>query len=58
VFLDTVAIGYQVVTITTHPGSETGWCLIHQNQRHGVTVGVTNTTAGTTIGDLAQNLVI
>jgi len=58
VFLDTVAIGYQVVTINNTPGVG-DWLVFDFIKTNGteVTVGVTNTTAGTTIGDLAQNLV-
>ena len=58
VFLDTVATGYQVVTIYNTP--QVGdWLVFDFIKTNGteVTVGVTNTTAGATIGDLAQNLV-
>ncbi len=57
-FLDTVATGYQVVTINNAPnvGDWLQYTFIKTNGTM-VTLGVTNTTSGTTIGTLAQNLV-
>jgi uncharacterized protein (TIGR03790 family) len=57
VFLDTVATGYQMVTIDNTPivGDWLQFTFIKTNGDM-VTLGVTNTTAGTTIGTLAQNL--
>jgi uncharacterized protein (TIGR03790 family) len=58
VFLDTVATGYQVVTISNAPilGDWLQFTFIKTNGNM-VTLGVTNTTTGTTVGTLAQNLV-
>ena len=58
VFLDTVATGYQVVTISNTPivGDWLQFTFIKTNGDM-VTLGVTNTTPGTTVGMLAQNLV-
>jgi len=57
-FLDTVATGYQMVTINNAPvvGDWLQFTFIKTNGTT-VTLGVTNTTTGTTIGTLAQNLV-
>jgi uncharacterized protein (TIGR03790 family) len=57
-FLDTVATGYQMVTINNAP-SVGDWLQYTFTKTNGttVTLGMTNTTAGTTIGTLAQNLV-
>ncbi len=57
VFLDTVATGYQVVTIFNTP-IVGDWLQVTFIKTNGVTVtlGVTNATSGTTIGTLAQNL--
>ena len=58
VFLDTVAVGYQVVTITNQPllGD---WVQLTVIKTNGdiVTIGVTNNTPASAIGTLAQNLV-
>ena len=57
-FLDTRATGYQVVTISSEP--EVGdWLEVTVMKTNGtsITLGVTNTAAGTTIATLAQNLV-
>jgi len=58
VFLDTVATGYQMVTIVNTPiiGD---WLQFTFQKTNGdmVMLAVTNTTPGTTIGTLAQNLV-
>jgi len=57
-FLDTVATGYQVVSVTNEP--EVGdWLEVTVMKTNGmvVTLGVTNTTAGTTIATLALDLV-
>jgi uncharacterized protein (TIGR03790 family) len=58
VFLDTVATGYQMVTIDNTPiiGDWLQFTFIKTNGNM-VTLGVTNTTTGTTVGTLAQNLV-
>ncbi|HEX9046032.1 MAG TPA: hypothetical protein VF988_03315, partial [Verrucomicrobiae bacterium] len=56
-FLDTAATGYQVLTFLNAP--QVGdWIQLTLIKTNGaiVTLGVTNTTAGTTIGTLAQNL--
>ena len=57
-FLDTVATGYQVVTIVNTPivGDWLQFTFMKTNGNV-VTLAVTNTTPGTTIGALAQNLV-
>ena len=57
-FLDTIATGYQVVTISNAPviGDWLRFTFIKTNGNM-VTLGVTNTTPGATIGTLAQNLV-
>ena len=57
-FLDTVATGYEVVTIYNSPivGDWLQFTFIKTNGAS-VTLGVTNTTGNITIGDLAQNLV-
>lgn len=57
-FLDTVATGYQVVTLYNTP--TTGdWLQVTFTKTNGatVTLAVTNTVSGTTIGTMAQNLV-
>lgn len=56
-FLDTVATGFQVVTIWTAPGAG-DWLQLTCTKTNGdtVTIATTNTT-GSTIGTLAQNLV-
>ena len=58
VFLDTVATGYEVVKIVNTPiiGD---WLQFTFQKTNGtmITLAVTNTTSGTTIGMLAQNLV-
>ena len=58
VFLDTVAKGYQVVTITNQPliGD---WLQLTVIKTNGdiITIGVTNNIPGASIGTLAQNLV-
>jgi uncharacterized protein (TIGR03790 family) len=58
VFLDTVATGFQVVTITNAP-LVGDWIQASFIKTNGTTLmlAVTNTVAGTTIGTLAQNLV-
>ena len=57
-FLDTVATGYQFVTASNTPiiGD---WLQITITKTNGtnVTLAVTNTTSGTTVGTMAQNLV-
>ncbi|MGA2854483.1 MAG: TIGR03790 family protein [Verrucomicrobiota bacterium] len=57
VFLDTVATGYQVVTIYNTPiiGDWLQFTFFKTNGNM-VTLGVTNTTTGTTVRTLAQNL--
>ena len=57
-FLDTVATGYQFVTVNNPPivGDWLQYTLIKTNGAV-VTLGVTNLTAGTSVGTLAQNLV-
>jgi uncharacterized protein (TIGR03790 family) len=57
VFLDSVATGYQVVTIWNAPivGDWLQFTFTKTNA-NAVTLGVTNTTSGTTIGTMAQNL--
>ena len=57
-FLDTVATGYQNVTIYNSPivGDWLQYTFIKTNGVT-VTIAVTNTTSGTTIGTMAQNLV-
>jgi uncharacterized protein (TIGR03790 family) len=57
-FLDTAATGYQVVTINNAP-IISDWLQFTFIKTNGVTItlGVTNTTMGTTIGTLVQNLV-
>ena len=56
-FLDTVATGYQMVTIYNTPivGDWLQFTFVKTNGDE-VTLGVTNTTPGTTIGTMAQNL--
>ena len=56
-FLDTVATGYQVVTISNTPvvGDWLRFTFVKTNGDV-ITLGVTNTTSGTTVGTLAQNL--
>jgi uncharacterized protein (TIGR03790 family) len=58
VFLDTVATGYQYVTVNNAPivGDWLQYTFVKTNGVV-VTLGVTNTTAGTTVGGLAQSLV-
>ncbi len=58
VFLDTVATGYQVVTIVNQPliGDWLQFTVIKTNSDT-ITIGVTNSTPGSTIGMLAQSLV-
>ncbi|MGA9780047.1 MAG: TIGR03790 family protein [Verrucomicrobiia bacterium] len=58
VFLDTVATGYQEVAIVNTP-TNGDWLQFTFQKTNGdvVTIGVTNTTSGITIGTLAQNLV-
>jgi uncharacterized protein (TIGR03790 family) len=57
-FLDTVATGYQYVTMQNTPNIG-DWVAVTFMKTNGATVSlaVTNTVAGTTIGALAQNLV-
>jgi hypothetical protein len=57
-FLDTVATGYQFVTINNAPivGDWLQFTFIKTNGDE-VTLGVTNATPGTTLGTLTQNLV-
>jgi uncharacterized protein (TIGR03790 family) len=57
-FIDTIATGYQVVTLTNAPlvGDWIQASFIKTNGTT-VTLAVTNTMVGTTIGTLAQNLV-
>lgn len=57
-FLDTVATGYQYVTVNNQPvvGDWLQYTFIKTNGT-AVSLGVTNTVAGTTVGQLAQNLV-
>ena len=57
-FLDTIATGYQLVTIA-NPPIVGDWLQITFMKTNGdtLTLGVTNTTPGTTVGTLAQNLV-
>jgi hypothetical protein len=57
-FLDTVATGYQVVTINNAP-IVGDWLQFTVMKTNGtvVTLAVTNTTPGTTVGTMAQNLV-
>ncbi len=57
-FLDTVATGYQVVTVSNAPivGDWLQFTVLKTNGDI-VTLAVTNTTPGATIGALAQNLV-
>jgi uncharacterized protein (TIGR03790 family) len=57
VFLDTVATGYQVVTISNRPviGDWLQFTFIKTNGNV-ITLGVTNTTPGAMVGTLAQNL--
>ena len=57
-FLDTVATGYELVTIYTMPvvGDWLNFTVIKTNGDM-VTLAVTNNTPGATIGDLARNLV-
>ena len=56
-FLDTVATGYQVVTISNAPiiGDWLQFTFIKTNGEV-ITLGVTNATPGATVGTLAQNL--
>jgi len=56
-FLDTVAIGYQVVTVFNAPAVG-DWIQVSIMKTNGtiITLGVTNSVPGTTIGTLAQNL--
>jgi len=58
VFLDTVATGYQVVTIYNSPiiGDWMQFTFIKTNGNI-ITLGVTNTVMGTTVGEMAQQLV-
>ena len=58
VFLDTIATGYQFVTINNTPAIG-DWLQITFIKTNGfeVSLAVTNTTSGATIGGLAQNLV-
>lgn len=58
VFLDTVATGYQVVTIVNAP-IVGDWMQLSVMKTNGdvITLAVTNTTPGTTVGTMAQNLV-
>ena len=58
VFLDTVAKGYEEVAIVNTP-TNGDWLQFTFQKTNGdvVTIGVTNTTSGITIGTLAQNLV-
>jgi uncharacterized protein (TIGR03790 family) len=58
VFLDTVATGYQVVTIDNAPmvGDWLQYTFIKTNGNV-ITLGVTNTVMGTTIGQMAQAMV-
>lgn len=57
VFLDTVATGYQFVTVNNAPivGDWLQYTFIKTNGTI-VTLGVTNLTAGATVGTMAQNL--
>lgn len=57
VFLDTIATGYQVVTIYNAP-MVGDWIQLTVMKTNGdeVTLAVTNNTPGSTIGTLAQNL--
>ena len=56
-FLDTIATGYQVVTISNTPvvGDWLQFTFVKTNGNV-ISLGVTNTTAGTTVGTMAQNL--
>jgi hypothetical protein len=56
-FLDTIATGYQVVTISNAPivGDWLQFTFIKTNGTV-ITLGVTNTAPGATVGTLAQNL--
>ncbi len=58
IFLDSVAYGYQYVTVSNTPiiGD---WLQITFTKTNGttVTLTITNTTSGTTVGTMAQNLV-
>jgi len=58
VFLDTIATGYQYVTVNNSPviGDWLQYTFIKTNGTV-VTLGVTNSAAGTTVGTLAQSLV-
>ena len=55
-FLDTVATGYQVVTISDAPIIAVAAVNLVKTNGDVITLGVTNTTSGTTVGTLAQNL--
>jgi len=57
-FLDTIATGYHGLLIENTPNTN-DWLQLTIVKTNGVTVtlGVTNTTAGTTIGAMAQSLV-
>ena len=58
-FLDTVATGYQYVTVSANTAPLVGdWlqCTLIKTNTTIVTVGVTNTTAGTSLNTLVQNL--
>jgi len=57
-FLDSTATGYQVVTISNSPGVG-GWVQVTFIKTNGtmVTLGVTNTVSGATVGTLARKLV-
>jgi len=57
-FLDTVATGYQYVTVSNTP-LVGDWLQFTFTKTNGamVTLAVTNTTTGTTVGTMAQNLV-
>ncbi|HEX5399353.1 MAG TPA: TIGR03790 family protein [Verrucomicrobiae bacterium] len=56
-FLDTIATGYEVVTISNTPiiGDWLQFTFVKTNGDV-IVLGVTNTTSGTTVGTLAQNL--
>jgi uncharacterized protein (TIGR03790 family) len=57
-FLDSGAIGYQLVTVTNSP-LVGDWLQVMIMKTNGVTItlAVTNSVSGTTVGTLAQNLV-
>jgi len=56
-FLDTVATGYQFVTFYNAPNMG-DWIQVTVTKTNGtsITLGVTNTVSGTTIGAMSQNL--